>query len=132
MVNVNANGTLNVSGGQFLAAKDTTGDASFNVTADISTKCGVASQLNLDTYWYYLDKAFLASHTHVPTNEQYYCVFIYVNVAGTFLSISHWDLASLQAGINTFVRLGDGVTDTANWGPVQLTPAVLSLSPFSN
>lgn len=54
-------------------------------------------------------------------------MFVYVNVVGTFLSISHWDLAEEKAGINTLVRLGNGKAEGANYGPVDLKPAILHL-----
>lgn len=93
-------------------------------------KCAIADQLNRDQYWYYLDKSEKVSENHIPTTQQYYCVFVYVNVVGTFLSISNWDFETKTAGINTLVRLGNGKAQGANYGPVDLTPAVLSLKEF--
>jgi hypothetical protein len=78
-----------------------------------------------------LDAAELVSENDIPTTSQYYCVFVYVNVVGTFLSISHWDLAGKSAGINTLVRLGNGKADGVNYGPVSLTPAILQLKNFN-
>lgn len=64
---------------------------------------------------------------------------MYVDIVGTFLAISHWDLASNSSGINTFVRLGDGyeLGSGANYPPVAvpqitLNPAVLEMVEFGN
>lgn len=103
----------------------------FNITQDMKEKCTIADKFNRDTYWYYLQNADLVSENDIPTSEQYYCVFVYVNTAGTFLSISHWDLATKTTGVNTLVRLGNGKADGANYGPVSLTPSILKLEKFN-
>jgi hypothetical protein len=136
MVVVNADGTITVTGNldlynQAMGLTQNGGAAStFNITADMAEKCAIADQLNKEKYWYYLDKSEKVSENNIPTSLQYYCVFVYVNVVGTFLSISHYDLESKSAGINTFVRLGNGKAEGANYGPVTLTPAVLHLDKF--
>jgi hypothetical protein len=73
----------------------------------------------------------LVSESDIPTSTQYYCVFVYVNIVGTFLSISHYDLATKTVGINTLVRLGNGKASGANYGPVSLSPAILELKSFN-
>ena len=78
----------------------------------------MVNEHNRDKYWNYLVKADLVHESHVPTNSQYYCLFIYVNHVGTFLSISSYNLAEKSSSINTFVRLGDGKAEGANYGPV--------------
>ncbi len=136
MVVVNADGTVTVTGNIDLYNEamglnnKPAGDNTFNITADMKEKCAIADELNRKTYWYYLDKADKVSENNIPTSQQYYCVFVYVNVVGTFLSISHYDLATKTAGINTLVRLGNGKADGANYGPIQLTPAILQLNKF--
>jgi hypothetical protein len=87
--------------------------------------------LNRESYWYYLDHSDLVSNTQVPTNSQYYCVLVYVNKVGTFLSISSYNLKTETAKINTLVRLGNGKAEGANYGPVELNPAVLELGQFN-
>ena len=136
MVVVNEDGTISVSGNQdrFNAANGNGQppvDPGFDIVADMKEKCAIADALNREKYWYYLDKAELVNENHIPTSQQYYCVFVYVNIVGTFLSISHWDLETQAAGVNTLVRLGNGKADGANYGPVQLTPAILHLDKFN-
>ena len=94
-------------------------------------KCGIADKFNRETYWYYLQNATLLNENAIPTSLQYYCVFVYINVVGTFLSISHWNLKDKTAGINTLVRLGNGQAEGANYGPVALTPSILQLKSFN-
>ena len=135
MVVVNEDGTITVTGNtdRFDAANGAGGDEpapEFNIVDDMKEKCAIVDKFNRDTYWYYLDKADLVSQNHIPTSIQYYCVFVYVNVVGTFLSISHWNRDSGSHGVNTLVRLGNGKADGANYGPVQLTPAILHLDKF--
>ena len=84
-------------------------------------------QFNRDKYWHYLDKSQLIAESSIATNDQYYFVFIYVNPIGTFLSLSHYNLKTKTSGINTLVRLGDGIPLGANFGPVNLSPSVLQL-----
>jgi hypothetical protein len=128
MVVVNADGTIKVTGNLTLYNQDITGNSnSFNITADMQDKCGQADKLNRATYWYYLDNSTLLSENDIPTSQQYYCVFVYSNIVGTFLSISHWDLVSKTAGINTLVRLGDGTAGA----PVDIAPSILQLSSFN-
>lgn len=135
MVVVNPDGTLTVTGNLTLYNQDMGiedgKEKTFNITADMKEKCGFADKLNRENYWYYLQDAELVSENNIPTSEQYYCVFVYVNTVGTFLSISHWDLAKQSAGINTLVRLGNGKTEGANYGPVALTPSILKLEKFN-
>ena len=100
MVVVNADGTVTVTGNVDLyndamginAENGANGNGGFNITADMEQKCGLADAYNREKYWYYLDKAELVNTNRIPTSAQYYCVFVYVNVAGTFLSISHYNL----------------------------------------
>lgn len=141
MVVVNPDGTVTVTGNKALydqamgltnGKANGSGEDGFNVTADMKDKCAIADKLNRETYWYYLDNSDLVSESHIPTSTQYYCVFVYVNIVGTFLSISHWDLKGKTAGINTLVRLGNGKAEGANYGPVSLTPAILHMKAFSN
>jgi hypothetical protein len=138
MVVVNEDGTVTVTGNTTrynningTASAGSNGTSTFNLTADMQEKCASADALNREQYWYYLDKANLVNQNHIPTSQQYYCVFVYVNLVGTFLSISHWNLDTKTAGINTLVRLGNGQADGANYGPVQLTPAILHLDKFN-
>ena len=138
MVVVNEDGTITVTGdqGRFDAANGNgngaeEGNGGFNIVDDMKAKCAIVDQLNRDQYWYYLDKAELVSENHLPTSEKYYCVFVYVNIVGTFLSISSWNLATEAGAVNTLVRLGNGKVDGANYGPVQLTPAILHLDKFN-
>ena len=135
MVVVNEDGTITVTGNtdRFDSANGAGGDdgnSDFNVVDDMKEKCAIVDKYNRDLYWYYLDKADLVNQNHIPTSIQYYCVFVYVNVVGTFLSISHWNIESGNHGVNTLVRLGNGKADGANYGPVQLTPAILHLDKF--
>ena len=139
MVVVNEDGTVTVTGntarldaanGVNQAATGTDA-ATFNITSDMQKKCAMADAMNREKYWYYLEKAELVSQNHIPTTEQYYCVFVYLNVVGTFLSISSWNLASKSASVNTLVRLGNGKAEGANYGPVQLTPAILHIDQFN-
>ena len=140
MVVVNEDGTVTVTGNQdrFDAANGNgegegngEGDNGFNIVDDMKAKCAIVDQLNRDQYWYYLDKAELVNENHIPTSEKYYCVFVYVNIVGTFLSISSWNLETEAGAVNTLVRLGNGKVDGANYGPVQLTPAILHLDKFN-
>ena len=78
----------------------------------------------------YLVKAELVHENHIPTNPQYYCLVLYVNHVGTFLSLSSYNLADKTSSINTFVRLGDGVAEGANYGPVEIRPSMLELTNF--
>lgn len=94
-------------------------------------KCALVDAHNREKYWYYLNEAELINENHIPTSEQYYCVFVYVNVVGTFLSISTWNLENETPKVNTLVRLGNGRAEGANYGPVQLTPAILELESFN-
>ena len=55
-----------------------------------------------------MNKAILEHSSHVATSKRYYYVNIYVNLAGTFLVISEYELESKTSSIATFVRLGDG------------------------
>ena len=139
MVVVNEDGTVSVTGntarldaanGVNQGGDNGEGDG-FNIVADMKDKCAIADALNREKYWYYLDKADLLSENHIPTTEQYYCVFVYVNIVGTFLSISTWNLENESAHVNTLVRLGNGKVDGANYGPVSLTPAILHLDKFN-
>ena len=141
MVVVNADGTVTVTGNVDLynealgingenAANGEDGNGGFNITADMEEKCALADAFNREKYWYYLDKAELVNSNRIPTSVQYYCVFVYVNVVGTFLSISHYNLETGHVGVNTLVRLGNGKAEGANYGPVQLTPAILELDRF--
>ena len=101
------------------------GSSEFDIVADMKEKCGMADALNREKYWYYLKDAELLHSNHIPTSKQYYCVFVYVNIVGTFLSISYYDLETETKGVNTLVRLGNGKSEGANYGPVKLTPAIL-------
>ena len=137
MVVVNEDGTLTVTGDLDLynsifgpKNEGEEGDNTFNITKDMQEKCHIVDTYNREHYWYYLDKAELTSQNHIPTSSQYWCVFVYVNIVGTFLSISHWDLASKTSGINTFVRLGNGRAEGANYEPVSFRPAILDLKEF--
>ena len=103
----------------------------FDVNADMKEKCGFADAFNREKYWYYLKDAELLHQNNIPTSQQYYCIFVYVNIVGTFLSISHWDLETKTSGVNTLVRLGNGKVEGANYGPVKLTPAILQLKEFN-
>ena len=137
MVVVNEDGSITVTGNmdRYNAAMGLTqegGVSEFDIVADMEEKCAAVDKLNREKYWYYLDKAEKVSQNNIPTTAQYYCVFVYVNVVGTFLSISHWDLESKQGGINTLVRLGNGKAEGANYGPVDLTPAILELTDFKH
>ena len=137
MVVVNEDGTITVTGNQdrFDAqngnGEEGEGEAGFNIVEDMRAKCAIVDQLNRDQYWYYLDKAELVNENHIPTTEQYYCVFVYVNIVGTFLSISSWNLETETGAVNTLVRLGNGKAEGVNYGPVQLTPAILHLEEFN-
>lgn len=135
MVVVNPDGTVTVTGNMTLYnqinGQDTTTENTFNITADMKEKCGNADKFNRENYWMYLQDSDLVSESNIPTSEQYYCVFVYVNTVGTFLAISHWDLATKKAGINTLVRLGNGKADGANYGPVSLAPSILKLEKFN-
>jgi hypothetical protein len=75
---------------------------------DLKEKCQLVDTQIRGQFWYYIQGADLVSNQRIPTTDQYYCVFTYVNIAGTFLSIAHWDLVSKTGGSNTFVRLGNG------------------------
>jgi len=137
MVAVNPDGTVTVTGNMTLYnqinginGKDNNANA-FNITADMKEKCGLADKFNRENYWMYLQGADLISESNMPTSEQYYCVFVYVNTVGTFLTISHWDLATKKPGVNTLVRLGNGKADGANYGPVNLAPSILKLEKFN-
>jgi len=130
MVVVNEDGTISVTGNtdRFDNANGNGNEPAvpeFDIVADMKEKCAIVDQLNRVQYWYYLDKA-----DHIPTSIQYYCVFVYVNIVGTFLSISHWNIESKTGGVNTLVRLGNGKADGVNYGPVKLTPAILHLDKF--
>lgn len=122
MVTVDANGNVVVTGNVTLYNSV---NAPFNITADMNKKALEVDQFNRDKYWYYLDKSQLIAESSIATNDQYYYVFIYVNPIGTFLSLSHYNLKNKSSGINTLVRLGDGIPLGANFGPVNLSPSVL-------
>jgi len=141
MVVVNADGSIKVTGNldrynevmgltKAAGTDGATATPQFDIQADMREKCALVDDYNRKQYWYYLDKAEKLSEIHIPTTEQYYCVFVFVNVVGTFLSISNWNLEGKNAGINTLVRLGNGKADGANYGVVELNPAVLSLKDF--
>jgi hypothetical protein len=93
----------------------------------MNQKAVSVDQFNRDLYWYYLNNSQIIAQASIPTNDQYYFVFIYVNPIGTFLALSHWNLATKTSGINTLVRLGDGIPIGSNFGPVNLSPSVLKL-----
>lgn len=126
MVVIDPNGTVTVTGNYTLYELAKFGPK-FNVTEDMNKKAKSVDQFNRDQYWYYLDNSQLIASTSICTNDQYYYVFIYVNRIGTFLSLSHYNLANKSSGINTFVRLGDGIPIGADFGPVNLSPSVLKL-----
>lgn len=132
MVTVNADGTTSVTGNIEQYNIDMGKQPpKFNITADIEQKALTVDQFNRDQYWYYLDKSQLVAQSSIATNEQYYFIFIYINPIGTFLAISHYNLKGKSIGINTLVRLGDGFAVGADFGPVNLSPAVLSLKPIN-
>lgn len=126
MVTVDANGVVSVTGNVTLY-NSIHGQPAFNITADMNKKALEVDQFNREKYWYYLDKSQLIAESSIATNDQYYYVFIYVNAIGTFLSLSHYNLKNKTSGINTLVRLGDGIPLGANFGPVNLSPSVLQL-----
>ena len=115
MLVVNTDETLSVTGNltfynQYMDI-DTKKENTFSIIADIKEKCGFADKMNRDTYWYYGQGADLISESGIPTSEQYYCVFVYVNTAGKFLSVSHWDLAKKSTGVDNLIRPGKGKAD---------------------
>jgi hypothetical protein len=126
MVTVNPDGTISVTGNLALYNLEN-GQATFNVTADMNKKAIEVDKFNRDQYWYYLEGSQLIAESSICTNDQYYYVFIYVNPIGTFLSLSHFNLKDKSSGINTLVRLGDGIQLGNNFGPVNLSPSVLQL-----
>lgn len=90
-------------------------------------KCSKADAYNRDTFWYYLYDVELIKRNHVATTNKYYCEFVYVNVAGTFMAISYWNLQHEATGTNTLVRLGNGKAPGGKYEPIEITPSVLKL-----
>lgn len=129
MVVVSPDGTIKVTGNLTLYENEKNGQPTFNITADMNEKGQKVDQFNRDQYWYYLNNSTLIAETSLATNDQYYFVLVYVNPIGTFLSISHWNLKDKTSGINTLVRLGDGIPVGKDFGPVNLSPSVLKLTP---
>jgi hypothetical protein len=131
MVVVKPDGTVTVTGNKELYELEKNGGApstnTFNVAADMAKKLVTVDQLNRDQYWYYLNNSTIIAQSSIATNDQYYFVFIYVNPIGTFFALAHWNIAKQTAGINTLVRLGEGIPIGANFGPVNLSPSVLKL-----
>lgn len=131
MVSVGPDGTITVTGNKTLYELEKAGgklkEDTFNVAADMKEKVVIVDKFNRDQYWYYLDNSQIIAQASIPTNDQYYFIFIYVNPIGTFLALSHYNLANKTSGINTLVRLGDGIPIGANFGPVNLSPSVLKL-----
>lgn len=134
MVTINPDGTTSVTGNieqyNLDMAKDN-GTPKFNITADMNEKSLTVDKFNRDLYWYYLDNSQLVAQSSIATTDQYYFIFIYINPIGTFLAISHYNLHNKKSGINTLVRLGDGFAIGADFGPVNLSPSVLSLKPLN-
>lgn len=129
MVLVGPDGTIKVTGNYSLYESERNGNPqnTFNVTADMKKKAKTVDQYNRDQYWYYLDNSTVIAETSLVTSDKYYFVFIYVNHIGTFLALSHWNLATKTSGINTLVRLGEGIPIGKDYGPVTLSPSVLKL-----
>lgn len=130
MVSVDREGNVVVTGNKTLYELEKNGGKpieKFDVAGDLAKKVVTVDKFNRDQYWYYLDKSTIIAQTSIATNDQYYFVFIYVNPVGTFLALSHWNLATKTSGINTLVRLGDGIPIGANFGPVNLSPSVLKI-----
>lgn len=129
MVVVGPDGTVTVTGNKALYEQEKNGGSSntFNVTADMAKKVVTVDKFNRDQYWYYLNNSTIIAQTSIATNDKYYFVFIYVNRIGTFFALSHYNLATKTSGINTLVRLGEGIPIGANFGPVNLSPSVLKL-----
>lgn len=103
----------------------------------MNEKCGFVNTFITDKYWYYLRGAKVLHASHTPTSQRYYCVFVYVNIVGTFFVLGNYELETSSSSINTFVRLGNGydVTSEALYGPVnvpavKLSPAVLEMKHF--
>ncbi len=103
----------------------------------MNEKCGFVNTFITDKYWYYLRGAKVLHASHTPTSQRYYCVFVYVNIVGTFFVLGNYELETSSSSINTFVRLGNGydVSSEALYGPVnvpavKLSPAVLEMKHF--
>lgn len=108
-----------------------------NLEKDMEEKCGLTNTFITDKYWYYLRGAKVIHASHAPTSQRYYCVFVYVNIVGTFLVIGNYELETTVSSVNTFVRLGNGhdPSSEAIYGPVdvpqvKLSPAVLEMKNF--
>ena len=137
IVTINEDGTITVVG-------DVNSDENSNATPektdiekDMEQKCGFTNTFITDKYWYYLRGAKVLHASHTPTSQRYYCVFVYVNIVGTFLVIGNYELEGASSSINTFVRLGNGYdpSSEALYGPVdipavKLSPAVLEMKNF--
>ena len=92
-------------------------------------KCAFVNTFVNEKYWYYLKGAKVLHTSHAATTKNYYCVFAYVNIVGTFLVIGNYELESAQSGINTFVRLGNGYDiDNEVFNEQDETPSI-TLSP---
>lgn len=108
-----------------------------NLEKDMEEKCGFTNTFITEKYWYYLRGAKVIHASHAPTSQRYYCVFVYVNIVGTFLVIGNYELETAASSVNTFVRLGNGYEpeSEAIYGPVdapqvRLSPAVLEMKNF--
>lgn len=135
IVTINEDGTITVIG------DSTSGDdekpTGFDIEKDMNEKCELVNTFNHEKYWYYLKDAKVLHASHTPTSQRYYCVFVYVNIVGTFFVIGNHELATSESSINTFVRLGNGydANSEANYGPadapeIKLSPAVLEMTNF--
>jgi hypothetical protein len=131
IVTINDDGTISVVG------KADSGEANTDIEKEMEIKCGFTNTFITEKYWYFLRGAKVLHASHTPTSQRYYCVFVYVNIVGTFLVIGNYELESASSGINTFVRLGNGYdpSSEALYGPVdppavKLSPAVLEMKNF--
>ena len=56
--------------------------------------------------WHYVDNADVIYSTVRKTDDRNRCMFIYVNIVGTFFVIGDEEISKRQFNIRTFVRLG--------------------------
>lgn len=136
-VTINDDGSISVVGGDSQEGENTNTNTGFDVEKDMNEKCGFVNTFITDKYWYYLRGASVLSASHTPTSQRYYCVFVYVNIVGTFLVIGNYELETQASAVNTFVRLGNGydvdseaLYGPVNYTPVKLSPAVLEMKHF--
>jgi hypothetical protein len=136
IVTINEDGTITVIGDANEEETDLVPELT-DIEKDMEEKCGFTNTFITDRYWYYLRGAKVLHASHTPTSQRYYCVFVYVNIVGTFLVIGNYELEGASSSINTFVRLGNGYdpSSEALYGPVdipavKLSPAVLEMKNF--